>query len=87
LIRDNLTFLVLDLSSFIHSSLEIQGITLTLDIYRHPNQTTPFFVLDQFISSMLNKYKKVIFTGDFNAHHPWWRCNYEDNARKTLSHL
>jgi len=36
---------------------------------------------------MLNKYNKVIFTRDFNAYHPWWGCDYEDNAGKTLSRI
>jgi len=54
-LRDNLTYSVLDLSLFTHSSLELQGITLIQDneplavinIYRHhPNQLTPFSTLD-----------------------------------------
>jgi len=55
-----------------------------VNIYRHPNQNTPFAILDQLFSS-LNKYSKVIFIGDFNAHHPWWGCEYEDSAGKILS--
>jgi len=77
--KKNLIFSIIDLSAFSHFSLEIQGIMLTLNnesliivnIYRHPNRTTPFTVFDQLFSTLLNDYSKIIFTGDFNAHHPW----------------
>jgi len=41
---------------------------------------------NQLFSTILN-YSKVIFVGDFNAHHPWWGCEYGDSAGKTLSHI
>jgi len=85
LVRENLAFSALDLNVFNHSTLEALGIVLHCDnehiaiinIYRHPNQYTPFTVFDQLYSAMLIKYYKVIFIGDFNAHHPWWGYEYE----------
>jgi len=87
--RENLIFSIIDLFAFSYFSLKIQGI-MTLDnesliivnIYRHSNQTFPFAVFDQLFSTLLNTYSKVIFIGDFNAHYPWWGCEYEDSARK-----
>jgi len=29
----------------------------------------------------------VLISGDFNAHHSWWGCDYEDQAGRMLSHL
>jgi len=95
LIRKNLIFSYIDLSAFNHPSWEIQDIILPLDndllvlvnIYRHPNQITPFSSYNQLFSFILNKYNKVIFVGDFNAHHSWWGCDYGDSAGKILSHI
>jgi len=95
LLRDNLTYSVLDLSPFTHSSLELQGITLIQDneplavinIYRHPNQLTSFFILDHLMSFTFDRYKNIIFIGDMNAHHSWWKFDYENNAGKILSRL
>jgi len=95
LIRENIIFSVIDLSALNHPSLEMLGIMITADnvslaiinIYRHPNQTTPFAMFDQFISTLLNSFNKIIFVGDFNAHHLWWGCEYEDSADKTLSRI
>jgi len=95
LVRENLIFSVIDLSAFNHLSLEMLGIKLTVDneplviinIYRHPNQITPFVMFNQLFSTLLNTYNKVIFVGDFNAHHPWWGCEYEDSADKSLSRI
>jgi len=39
------------------------------------------------MSFILEKYKNVIFSGDINVHHPWWGCDYEDNAGKIFSRL
>jgi len=94
-VRENIIFSVIDLSSFNHPSLEILGITITVDnaslaiinIYHHPNQTTPLALFDQLISTLLNTFSKIIFVGDFNAHYPWWGCEYEDSAGKTLSSI
>jgi len=95
LVRENLAFSTLDLNAFDHSTLEALGIVLHCDneliaiinIYRHPNQNTPFTAMDQLYSAMLNKYNKVIFTGDFNAHHSWWGCEYEDPAGRILAQI
>jgi len=70
---------------------QLQSITLTVDnesiaiinIYRHPNQTTPVAIFDQLIYTLLNTFSKIIFVGDFNAHHSWWGCDYEDSTGKT----
>jgi len=94
LVRENIIFSVSDLSAFNHISSEILGIKLTvanellaiINIYRHPNQITPF-IFDQLISTLLSTFSKIIFVGDFNAHHPWWGCEYEDSAGKTLSRI
>jgi len=95
LIRENLIFSTIDLTVFDRPSLEVLGIALTCDnesiaiinIYRHPNQHTPFVTFDQLFSAMLNNYSKVIFIGDFNAHHSWWGCDYEDSAGRILTHI
>jgi len=75
--------------------LELQGITLihnnvplaVINIYRYPNQFTLFSTLDRFLQFFYGKLENVIITEDVNAHHPWWGCDYEDNAGKTLSRL
>jgi len=94
LIRENLIFSTIDLTAFNHPSLEVLGIVLTCDnetiaiinIYRRPNHT-PFVAFDQLFSAMLNNYSKIIFTGDFNAYHSWWGCEYEDSAGRILIHI
>jgi len=95
IIKDNLMFSNVDLSSFCHSSWEIQALTLyTVDdaiiivnIYRHPNQFTPYNVYNQLLISLSNLCQKFIIMGDFNAHHPWWGCSYEDPSGKILSNV
>jgi len=69
LIRENLISTNIDLSAFNHPFWEIQGIILSLDndslvlvnIYRHPNQTTPFSSYNQLFSFILNKYNIRLF--------------------------
>jgi len=89
LIRENLTFNIFDLSGYYHPSWEIQGIILPLDddndslviinVYRHPNQITPFNIFNLLFTALTNNFCKVVFVGDFNAHHPWG-----DASMKTL---
>jgi len=73
--------------------LELQGISLihnndplaVINVYR--NQFTPFSILYHLLQSLYGNYKDVIITGDINAHHPWWKCDYENNTGKTISRL
>jgi len=77
LIRDNIVSSSIDLSSFNHSSWEIQGLSLSLvddtifivNIYRHPNQSTPHTVYNRLFTTLSNRFRKFIIMGDFNAHH------------------
>jgi len=95
LISDKLTYSILYLSSFSHSSLEMQGITLIHDnqplaiinIYRHPSQFTPPLILDALFQFIFTNFNRVLISCDFNAHHSWWGCDYEDKAGRILSHL
>jgi len=64
LVRKNLVFSTIDFSAFNHSSLEVQGILLTLDneliaIVNIYSQSTPLAVFEQLFSSILNKFSKV----------------------------
>jgi len=97
LIRENLIFRVFNFSKFYHPSWEIQGIILPLDgdkdslviinIYRYPNQITPFNIFNLLLTTLTNNFRKIVLVGDFNAHHPWWGCKYENSAGKILSHV
>jgi len=97
LVRESLVFAVIDLSAYYHPSWEIQGIRLPsnnnneslviINIYRHPNQVTSFNVINSLFSAMINSFRKVVFVGDYNAHHSWWGCRYIDVIGKTLSHI
>jgi len=91
---DKLTYSVLNLSPFIHSSLELQEITLihnneplVVNIYRLLNQFTPLSILDYLLQFLFAKFKNIIITENVKAHHSWWRCDYEDSARKIFSRL
>jgi len=93
LVRENLTFSNIDLTLFKHPSWEIQGLSLSLvddsiavvNLYRHPNLHTPYNMYNQLFTALSNKYHKFIIMGDFNAHHLWWGCGYDDSPGKTLS--
>jgi len=93
LVRENLIFSNIDLTIFKYPSWEIQGLSLSLvddsiaivNIYRHPNLHTPYKVYNQLFTALSNKYRKFIIVGDFNAHHSWWGCCYDDSSGKTLS--
>jgi len=75
LVRENLIFLNIDLTVFDHPSWEIQGLSLSLiddsiiiiNIYRHPNQFTPYNVYNQLFFAISKKYRKFVMVGDFNA--------------------
>jgi len=100
LISDKLIFSVIDLSPFVHSSIEIQSITLIrnneslgiyrhsneVNIYRHSNKVIPLSILDNLLYFLFAKYKNVI-AADVNVHYSWWGCDHEDSAGKTLSRL
>jgi len=58
-----------------------------INIYRHPNRFTPFSSLNRLLHTLRCSYKDIIITGDLNAHHFWWGCDYEDSAGKTFSRL
>jgi len=58
-----------------------------INIYRHPNQFTPPSILDGLLQTIFKDYSKVLISGDFNAHHSWWGCEYEDKAGRMLAHL
>jgi len=99
LISNKFDYTVLDLSPFLHTSIEVQGIILKhkyyqdnqplviINIYRHPNQFTPPSILDGLLQTVFKNYSKVLISGDFNAHHSWWGCEYEDGAGRMLAHL
>jgi len=57
-----------------------------INIYRHPNQFTPPSILDALFQFLFNNFNRVLISGDFNAHHSWWGCDYEDQAGRILSH-
>jgi len=94
LIKNNLIYSNINLTSFNHPSWEIQGITLSVandsiaivNVYRHPNLITPFNVYHQLFSSLLRNYSKLIVVGDFNAHHTWWGCQHNDSHGNSLSY-
>jgi len=56
-----------------------------VNIYRHPNQFTPPSILDALFQFLFNNFNRVLISGDLNAHHSWWGCDYED--QRMLSHL
>jgi len=95
LIRENLTFNIFDLSSYYHPSWEIQGIILPLDddndslviinVYRHPNQITPFNIFNLLFTALTNNFCKVVFVGDFNAHHLDWEDFLTDFQGERIS--
>jgi len=95
LIRNNISFSTLDLSFISHPSVEIQGISLSLDnnplaiinIYRHPNQYTSFSFYENLLFFLRANFTNFIIVGDLNAHHSWWGCDYDDQAGKTLSRI
>jgi len=94
LVNNKLNYSILNLSFFSHSSLELLGITLMQDnvplaivnIYRHPNQSTPSSILDALFQFLFNNFNRVLISGDvLNAHHSWWGCDYEDQAGRMFS--
>jgi len=96
LIKNNILFNILDLSSFSHLSVELQGISMSVDneplviinIYRHSNHLTPFVFYDKLIQFFHANFPNFIIMGDVNVHHTWWGCDLErDRAGKTLSRI
>jgi len=95
LVRDNLIFSNIDLSICKHPSWEVQALSIFLvdesigivNIYRHPNQHTPYNVYSQLIRVLSNKCRKFVILGDFNAHHSWWGCSFDDSFGKILSNV
>jgi len=79
LVNSKLNYATLNLSSLLHTSLELLGVSLMHDnatlaiinIYRHPNQFTPPSILDALFQFLFNNFSKVLISGDFNAHHSW----------------
>jgi len=43
-------------------------------------------VYNQLFSALSKKYRKFVIVEDFNAHHSWWGCCYDDSFGKILSH-
>jgi len=92
LIKHNIPFNTLDLSSFFYSSVEVQGISISVDneplaiinIYRHPNQHTPFAFYDCYNSLTQTSLTLLSWV---NAHYTRWGCDFDDQAGKTLSRI
>lgn len=85
LIRSNIEFSVTDTKICEHPSLEIQGITISIDegkvliinVYRHPGQPTPAGVFNNIFNLSTSAHISLtsnlaLVTGDFNCHHAYW---------------
>jgi len=58
-----------------------------INIYRHPNKLTPYNAYNQLFLALSKKFHKFVVMGDFNAHHSWWGCSYDDSSGRVLSHV
>jgi len=93
LIKNNFIYSKINLNNFNHPSWEIQGIAVSVandliaivNVYRHPNLTTPYNVYHQLFFFLLANYRNFIVVGDFNAHHSWWGCQHNDSHGNSLS--
>jgi len=75
LIRNNIFFSILDLSSFSYPSSKSKAyhclltMILYINIYRHPNQYTSFSFYKNLLFFLRANFSNFIIVGDLNAHH------------------
>lgn len=92
LIRNNITFAIVDLSSFFDPSIEILGIVIEINnlqclfvnFYRHPGRSTPFSIMNNLLK-LQEKFDLVLLVGDFNCHHLYWGNAYDDGPGRSLA--
>jgi len=87
-VRKDFNFSIIDVSRLAHHSAEILGIrvqcsldspVVLLNMYRHPNSSTPFSFFRS-LFSFISTHKYAILLGDFNSHHSTW-----DDGRQNRS--
>ncbi|XP_018300274.1 uncharacterized protein [Mycetomoellerius zeteki] len=91
LIRNPITYAIIDLISYLDCSIEALAISLSLNnshlvlvgAYSHPNLLAPRAALSNLIS-FVGSYDPAILMGDFNAHHPLWGAVRSNTAGRIL---
>lgn len=94
MIHKNLTFTLINMDLFTHSSWELLAISipflnsrlLIINVYRYPNQVTPARILKKFFD-YCNRFEYFLLISDFNAHHQAWNCDKNNKIGVEINNL
>lgn len=94
IIHKSITFRFINLDQFLHNSWELLAISipflnsnlLIINVYRHPNQSTPVRILKELFDFCCD-FEFFLLVGDLNAHHHAWNCANSDKFGEDLINL